>query len=85
ISRFIPVKSDDTRILTCFLEYFGSFVIVSDVLHEKIDNKWEMKVSSYPKLKLPANEIEKKIEDYGLSIVLSEVNRGMSYIIAEKK
>lgn len=84
ISRFIPVKSDDTRILTCFLEYFDSYVMINDILHEKINDKWETKVSSYQKLRLPLTEIEKITEGFGLSFELSTVIHGMSYIIAKK-
>lgn len=83
-SRFILVKSDGTRILTCFLEYFDSFVNVNDILHEKINDKWEMKVSSYPKLKLPANDITNMIHGFGLSVIFSDVIQGMNYIIAQK-
>ena len=83
-SRFIPVKSDGTRILTCFLEFFDSFVNVNDILHEKINDKWEMKVSSYPKLKLPANDITNMIHGFGLSVIFSDVIQGMNYIIAQK-
>jgi SAM-dependent methyltransferase len=83
-SRFIPVKSEDTRILNCFLEYFDSYVMINDILHEKINDKWEMKVSSYPKLRLPVNEVLNKLEENGLKAVLSTVVQGMNYIIAEK-
>ena len=83
-SRFIPVRCDDTRILTCFLEYFDSYLNVNDILHEKINDKWEMKVSSYPKLKIPLNEITDIIQGFGLSVTLTTVIQGMNYIIAEK-
>lgn len=83
-SRFIPVKSDDTRIITCFLEYSDSLVNVNDILHEKINDKWEMKVSSYPKLKIPVNEITDMLQGFGLSVILTTVIQGMNYIIAEK-
>jgi 2-polyprenyl-3-methyl-5-hydroxy-6-metoxy-1,4-benzoquinol methylase len=33
--RFIPVRSDDTRILTCFLEYEPKAVVVHDILHQR--------------------------------------------------
>lgn len=33
--RFIPVRSDHDRILTCFLEYSPGYVTVHDVLHER--------------------------------------------------
>ena len=83
-SRFIPVKSDNTLILSCFLEYFDSYVNVNDILHEKINDKWEMKVGSYPKLKIPVNGITDIIQSFGLSVTLTTVIQGMNYIIAEK-
>jgi len=36
--RFIPVKSNDDKILTCFLEYFENKVKVTDLLHERMDS-----------------------------------------------
>lgn len=33
--RFIPVRSDEGRILTCFLEYSEDSVLVHDILHER--------------------------------------------------
>jgi len=39
-ARFIPVKSDGNRILTCFLEYTSNeFVTVNDLLYTKIGDK----------------------------------------------
>src|SRR6478609_8009881 len=38
--RFIPVKSDDSKILTCFLEFFTDKVKVTDLLHERINGQW---------------------------------------------
>lgn len=46
--RFISVKSDEKRILTCFLDYFPDRVIVHDLLHENQSGKWVQRVSSYP-------------------------------------
>ena len=50
--RFIPVRSDENRILTCFLEYGADKVMVHDVLHERQAQGWLTRVSSYPKLRL---------------------------------
>ena len=51
-ARFIPVRQDDRRILTCFLEYEETRVMVYDVLHERAADGWALRVSSYPKLRL---------------------------------
>ncbi len=40
--RFIPVRSDDTRILTCFLEYEPQAVIVHDILHQRTSEGWQV-------------------------------------------
>jgi SAM-dependent methyltransferase len=37
-NRFIPVRSDADRILTCFLEYQEDAVIVHDILHDRRGN-----------------------------------------------
>ena len=51
-SRFIPVKSDDTRILTCVLDYENETVRVTDLLNEKKETGWTQKVSSYNKVRI---------------------------------
>ena len=84
-SRFINVKSDDTRILTCFLEYKDEKVTVNDILHENKAGKWEMKVSSYTKLKLPLEVVLEQVNAAGLNVIHTEVIRGMNYIISEKQ
>jgi 2-polyprenyl-3-methyl-5-hydroxy-6-metoxy-1,4-benzoquinol methylase len=51
--RFIPVKSDADRILTCFLEYTAEHVVVHDLVHERTGGEWRQRVSAYRKLRLP--------------------------------
>ena len=51
-SRFIQVKNDHDRILTCFLEYFPGHVCVTDLLYEKEITGWKQKVSSYHKVRI---------------------------------
>ena len=41
-NRFIPVKSDESRIFTCFLEYARGKIRVYDILHDRIDGAWVM-------------------------------------------
>jgi 2-polyprenyl-3-methyl-5-hydroxy-6-metoxy-1,4-benzoquinol methylase len=83
-SRFIPVKSDDNRILTCFLEYFVGYVNVNDILHIKTDGKWVMKVSSYPKLRLSKETLYEILSGCNLNISLRTDIAGMHYVISQK-
>jgi len=82
--RFIPVKFDDNRILTCFLEYFEDKVKVTDLLHERINGVWIQKASSYFKVRITNQIIEKLVIEAGFKIVKSEVTNRMNYLIAEK-
>ena len=55
--RFLLVRSDENRILTCFLEYSDKTVLVHDVLHERAAAKWQLRLSSYLKLRLAPEEV----------------------------
>jgi SAM-dependent methyltransferase len=84
VQRFIPVKSDEKRILTCFLEYFRDKLRVTDLLYELEDGKWVQKVSSYFKIRITNDKIMNILVSQGFKIIGTEVKKGMIYIIAEK-
>lgn len=84
ISRFIPVKSDEHRILTCLLEYEDKKVTVNDILHEYRTGKWEMKISSYQKLRLSLNEVTEMLLSAGLKLNHTEKIGGMDHLTAQK-
>ena len=79
--RFIAVRSDDSRILTCFLEYFPDYVMVHDLLYEKTGGEWIKSISSYPKLRLSPNMIADHFAINGIKVIKEEFNRGMVYMI----
>jgi 2-polyprenyl-3-methyl-5-hydroxy-6-metoxy-1,4-benzoquinol methylase len=83
-SRFIPVKSDETRILTCVLDYQDEFVVVTDLLHEKTANGWQQKVSSYRKVRIAPEEVMQILAANGLTLRFQETVRGMVTVLAEK-
>lgn len=83
-SRFIPVKSDENRILTCFLEYFDDKVSVTDLLHEQENGKWVQKVSSYQKVRISEEQVKQLLSEHGFSIDSSETINRLVYIVATK-
>jgi len=83
-NRFIPVKSDDSKILICCLDYEETKVRVTDILHQKNENGWQQKVSSYYKVRISLQQIVSMIEQCGLKIQLNEVISRMATIIATK-
>jgi 2-polyprenyl-3-methyl-5-hydroxy-6-metoxy-1,4-benzoquinol methylase len=82
--RFIPVKEDETKILTCFLEYFPDHVMVHDILHVFHDGHWIQKVSAYPKLRLNEKLITEILTRQKFSIISIQNLRGMVHIVALK-
>jgi SAM-dependent methyltransferase len=84
-SRFIPVRSDPERILTCFLEEQDDHVIVYDVLHERTGDAWNMSVSSYRKLRLSGEGVTTTLEAVGLKCSVSSGPRGMVRVVAVAK
>jgi SAM-dependent methyltransferase len=82
--RFIPVRSDDRRILTCFLEYFDGYVQVHDLLHERGDGGWSFRCSAYRKLRLSPARVMGILESAGFSVSSGPGARGMVRIIATR-
>jgi hypothetical protein len=84
IQRFIPVKSDEKRILTCFIEYFTDKLRVTDLLHEFENGKWVQKVSAYYKTRCTRDWVVEKLVAAGFVILLNSLEKGMVSIIAQK-
>jgi SAM-dependent methyltransferase len=83
-ARFIPVKSDADRILTCFLEYGPGAVDVHDIIHERTGSNWRQQVSVYRKLRLAPGWVSAALEERGLSARTEPGPAGMIRIVAAK-
>lgn len=81
IARFIPVRSDERRILTCFLEFEDDTVIVHDILHERAGDAWDTRVSSYRKLRLSPERVIASLETCGFEVSRQPGLRGMVRVI----
>ncbi len=81
--RFIPVRSDGDRILTCFLEYASDHVTVHDVLHERNGAAWHQRVSSYRKLRLAPAWVSAALQECGFRVRAEPGLSGMVRFIAE--
>ena len=82
VDRFIPVRQDAGRILTCCLEYSESTVAVYDLLHERTDLGWTLRVSSYMKLRLDPEWACATLRRLGLTATLAAGARGMVRLVA---
>lgn len=84
IGRFIPVRSDASRILTCFLEYEAERVRVHDLLYERIAADWQFSASAYYKLRIDPTAFRATLLDSGFSDVAMTLDRGLATFIAAK-
>jgi 2-polyprenyl-3-methyl-5-hydroxy-6-metoxy-1,4-benzoquinol methylase len=82
-ARFIPVRADAQRILTCFLEEFENHVQVHDLLHERICDTWVTKVSSYRKIRIAPEAVRQIFAAAGLRATLDSGPRGMVTLVAD--
>lgn len=83
-TRIIPVKSGDDRILTCILIYDADFVNVTDLLYERKNDQWQMRASTYRKIRLDTNEVLGLLTLNRFSITYSADVNGLTTIIAIK-
>lgn len=81
-ARFILVRSDADRILTCFLEYGDTAVIVHDLVHQREGGSWRLRVSSYPKLRLSPQWAVERLSTLGLAAISDTLPGGMIRVTA---
>jgi SAM-dependent methyltransferase len=83
--RFIPVRSDERRLLTCFLEYEATSVVVYDILQELTDAGWTTRVSHYRKLRLAPDRLAAEMKASGLEVRIEAGVGGMVRLVASKR
>jgi 2-polyprenyl-3-methyl-5-hydroxy-6-metoxy-1,4-benzoquinol methylase len=82
--RFIPVRSEEARILTCFLEYEAEAVLVHDILHERNAEGWQTRVSHYRKVRLSPERLVDCLQSNGFSVRREAGIRGMVRLVAHR-
>jgi SAM-dependent methyltransferase len=86
LDRFIQVRADQQRVMTCFLEDEGDTVRVTDLIHTKDpDGAWRLGKSSYHKLRLPPVWVAGQLREAGFAVAPLETGpRGMCVITARR-
>jgi len=82
--RFIPIRSSEDQVFTCFLDYRDTTVHVHDILQRKVGSEWHMTISDYPKLRLHSETIDRQLERGGLRMTSKSLADGMIVGIAER-
>jgi 2-polyprenyl-3-methyl-5-hydroxy-6-metoxy-1,4-benzoquinol methylase len=84
LERFIPVRSDDKTVFTCFLEFEPETVKVHDLVHRRVDGHWNFAKSFYRKLRLPTDWVVVTLRDAGFGQVETGLDRGLVVVTATK-
>jgi SAM-dependent methyltransferase len=80
--RFIPIRSSEDQIFTCFLDYRDDVIDVHDLLQERVDGEWQLKVSNYRKLVLDYHHVNQILASEGLAVSEPESAGGMMLLQA---
>ena len=84
LDRFIPIKSDEQIIFTCFLEYEPETVKVHDLVYQRNHTGWQLNKSFYRKLRLSKQWVEQQLKNVGFSQIDSTINNGLVTAIVYK-
>jgi SAM-dependent methyltransferase len=84
--RFIPVRSDADRILTCFLDYGPNHLTIHDVLHSRdtAGPGWKMSLSAYEKVRLAPAFVRDQLLASRLTMIHDDLTAGLVTFIARK-
>ena len=82
LDRFIPLKSNEQTILTCFLEYEPNTVKVHDLVYRQEDNSWKLNKSFYRKLRLSPQWVANLLRNIGFNQIDLDKNNGLVTIVA---
>jgi hypothetical protein len=71
-------------VMVCFLEYEPQTVIVHDLIHSRDGEGWNLRKSSYRKLRVTAEDVVRQLRNLGFEIDVNESAARMWAISARK-
>lgn len=75
--QFIPVRSDERRILTCLVEHGNDRLTVHDIFHHWNGASWQMEVSIYGKVRLSPQWLAERFSAHGFAVDTISLPSGM--------
>ncbi len=84
-ARFLLVRADAERSLTCFLEDAGEHVRVTDLLHERGETGTRMTAHSYLKLRVSPDRLTEHMARAELDVVSCEEWSGVHVLFARRR
>ena len=85
LDRFLPLRSEPTRIFTCYLEYEPEYVKVHDLIYQQVDNQWLLNKSFYRKYRVSFAWAKEALLATDFVLPLATLDKGLVTIIARKQ
>jgi SAM-dependent methyltransferase len=83
--RFIPVRSDEDKIMTCFLEFENAeSVLVHDLIYIRAGAGWFLTKSSYRKIRLGIDWVCEELGKAGFTAVSQDLSGRLAGLTATK-
>jgi SAM-dependent methyltransferase len=84
LDRFVPIRGDSERVMMCFLEYEPKTVVVHDLIYIREGERWDLRKSSYRKLRLSVPWVVSQLEAQGFTVLFREQREGIWNLVAYK-
>jgi cyclopropane fatty-acyl-phospholipid synthase-like methyltransferase len=83
--RFFMVRGSEDAVMTCFVEYVSDDTVeVHDMITSRGDQGWDLRISSYPKLRLGVEWLIEQCRAEGFQLVqCGQDERGMALVVAQ--
>lgn len=78
------VRSEESQIFTCQLQFLENKVDITDIFHEKTDKGWTVTSSSYNKLILSIDDLIKTVSQKNFGLKRKDEKNGMKFLLFEK-
>ena len=86
LDRFLPIRSDDSTIMTCFLEYQSAdTAMVHDLIYTRTNGAWALNKSCYPKLRIAGSWLAQQLREAGFAIDAEDNAGRLQRLVASKR
>ena len=84
LDRFIPVRSDERVIFTCFIEDQGDHAMIHDLIYVREDGRWSLRKSCYRKLRIAMDWVCERLRGLGFTVDVADRTAGLITVIARR-
>jgi SAM-dependent methyltransferase len=86
LDRFLPIRADSDRIMTCVLEFESDHVVINDLIYVREGESWSLHKSSFCKIRLGVADVLADLRLLGFEIRVNKpLANGMQAIAAVKQ